>query len=63
MRGYIPSLTDIKNACEEIQKNWTEEERDRRWVDLKPVPYIVHSIDDSKSNKILNILDNSRFVT
>lgn len=61
MRGYLPTLDDIKNACKEIQKKWTEEERYNRWVDLKPMPCVIQSVDDPKLNKILARCGTSEF--
>ena len=30
--SYLPSEQEIRDACEEIQADWTECERDSRWL-------------------------------
>lgn len=45
--GYVPSEREIRNACEEIQQQWTEKERRRRrYGNLQSVPrYTIPEYD------------------
>lgn len=37
-KAYLPTTTEIKEACERFQAGWTDEERARRLVGYNPRP-------------------------
>lgn len=41
---FRPNRQEIKNACQEIQKQWTDEERSKRERYVNPNPVEIPSI-------------------
>ncbi len=42
MRGYVPTPSEIRYACELIQATWSEEERAKRAVGQSQRPVLPH---------------------